>query len=139
MTFRLSAILIASIILVGCANDTASIRLIQSEGPLKPNTVPEFYKVGVADQVQRLQGGNPKVLELRIGAPSKALIGTASSVEVAVKTAAVISIGDPPTRCYIADFINQSPTTGGLRPAQLDGCSDGMEDMLAFYKSRYPT
>lgn len=137
MAYKAVALLIISGSLCACANDTASVRLIQSEGPLKPNTVPEFYKVGVADQVYRLQGGNPKVLELRIGSPSKALIGTASSVEVAAKIAAVVSIGDPPTRCYVVDFIKEAATSN-LRPAQLDGCSDGMEDMLAFYRARYP-
>lgn len=137
MTYAIVALLILGLSLSGCANDTASVRLIQSEEPLKANTVPDFYKVGVADRINRLQGGNPKVLELRIGAPSKALIGTASSVEVAAKIAAVVSIGDPPTRCYIVDFIREAAASD-LKPAQLDGCSDGMEEMLAFYRARYP-
>ena len=74
MNCNAAAMLIVVVSLCGCSNDVASVRMIQSDGPLKSNTVPEFYKVGVADQIYRLQGGNPKVLELRIGSPSKALV-----------------------------------------------------------------
>lgn len=130
------AMVVCGVLVCGCSN--VDIRYDETSGILPPNSVPENYKAGVADYVHALQGGSPKVVGLRVSMPSKNPVLTNSWVEVGVKIAAVVSVGEPMEKCYIANFNNGQKSWTELEPARLNGCTGGMEDMLAYYKARYP-
>jgi len=120
----------------GCSTDSRSIRIDDTTGALPANSVPEHYKNGVADEIYKMQGGAPKVVELRISQPFNDLL-TGDWVEVSVKIPATVSIGDAPAKCYKVKF--HLKYVVAIRPAELNGCSGGMEDMLAFYQRKYPS
>lgn len=124
------------LLLNGCSN--VDIRYDETSGILPANSVPDSYKVGVADYVHKLQGGAPRVVGLRVSKPAFNPVLTTSWVEVGVKVRAMYSIGEPQEKCYLANFNKGEPSWTELEPARLNGCTGGMEDMLAFYQARYP-
>jgi len=127
---------IISLLLSGCSN--VDVRYDETSGILPANSVPDSYKAGVADYVHQLQGGAPRVVGLRVSKPANNPVLTTSWVEVGVKLRALYSIGEPQEKCYLANFNNEVPSWTELEPARLNGCTGGMEDMLAFYQARYP-
>lgn len=129
---------VMSILLAGCSTDSRSIRFDTTTGALPASSVPDTIKSEVADQIYTLQGGAPKVLELRVSQPFKDILFPGYEiVEVSARIPATISIGQPPAKCY--KVMLSSGRAQAIRPAELDGCSGGMEDMLAFYQSKYPS
>lgn len=97
-----------------------------------------MIKSEVADQIYTLQGGAPKVRELRVGQPFKDILFPGYEVvEVSARIPATISIGESPAKCY--KVMLSGGRAQAIRPAELNGCSGGMEDMLAFYQSKYPS
>lgn len=137
MKYAAPAALIIIQLLSGCSN--VDIRYDETSGILPANAVPDSYKAGVADYVHNLKGGAPSVVGLRVSKPSFHPLQTTSWVEVGVKTKAMYSIGEPLEKCYLANFdSNGKPSWTELEEARLNGCTGGMEDMLAFYRARYP-
>jgi hypothetical protein len=100
--------------------------------------VPDAIKSEVAAKVYTLQGGAPKVQELRVSQPFKDILFPGYEVvEVSARIPATISIGETPAKCY--KVMLSSGRAQAIRPAELNGCSGGMEDMLAFYQAKYPS
>ncbi|MFZ4808297.1 MAG: hypothetical protein ACOYLQ_13655 [Hyphomicrobiaceae bacterium] len=76
--------------------------------------------------------------ELRVSQPFKDILFPGYDfVEVSARIPATISIGESPAKCYKVAI--SSGRAQAIRPAELNGCSGGMEDMLAFCRSKYPS
>jgi hypothetical protein len=130
--------LVAGILLAGCSTDSRSIRFDNTTGALPASSVPDAIKSEVADKIYTLQGGAPTVRELRVSQPFKDILFPGYEVvEVSARIPATISIGETPAKCYKVMF--SGGRAQAIKPAELNGCSGGMEDMLAFYQSKYPS
>ena len=138
MRWAVLAVCATNIMLAGCSTDSRSIRFDTTTGALPANSVPDVIKSEVADQIHTLQGGAPKVQELRVSQPSKDILFPGYEVvEVSARIPATISIGQSPAKCYKVMF--SGGRAQAIRPAELNDCSGGMEDMLAFYQAKYPS